>query len=270
MQGNHPLDGAKRFALHLLHRLLRSGAVFFHKLADLLTPRIESADQRVQPVLCFGDSLTEGYHNIWPHKTLAPHRTLPADVEGNEHTQLLCHPYSIKLGQLLAADVGDGAGGYMASLRYARVRAYSGWTSEELLPVLGRSLREGPWRCAVIMAGINDIIKERASASTVLRRLEDLCAACEAAGVPVVLLTNLEADLGEFFGPDDVGERTAALTELAEGVRRMRSERRVLIAEARAALPLEPALFDDALHLSSAGSDKLGEIVFQSIKFHGL
>ena len=252
-----------------LRRLLRSSATLLHRLADLLTPRL-AVDPRWSPVLCFGDSITEGYHNIWPHPELAPHRSLPPDVDANEHMALLCHPYSIRLGQLLAADVGDGAGGYLSSLRYARVRAYSGWTSEELLPVLTRSLREGNWRCAVLMAGVNDIIKERASASTILCRLEELCAVCEAVGVPVVLLTNLEADLGEFFGPDDLTERKAALDELASGVLRMRTERRIVVADARAAIPFGPEYFDDALHLKPMGSDKLAEVAFHAIKFHGL
>lgn len=111
------------------------------------------ADRRSQPVLCFGDSITEGYHNIWPHPTFAPAtRVLPRDVLQNEHAALLCHPYSIALGRMLSQDACDDAEGYKGSLRYARARGFSGWTAAELLPALRRSLNEGPWRCAVIMA----------------------------------------------------------------------------------------------------------------------
>ena len=270
----HTLRGA---TLQFLRTKMRSFATYLNRLADSLTtvPQLtyqaSGGDLRTQCVLCFGDSITEGYFGIWPHATLAPpdRPALPVDVEGHEHTALRTHPYSIRLGQLLANDVGDGAGGYKASLRYARARAYSGWTAEGLLPVLCRSLREGPWRCAVLMAGVNDIIWEQASAATVLQRLEDLCCACEAVGVPVVVLTNPEADLGEFFtAPEELAERTAALAAVADGVLRMRKRRAV--ADVRTALPLQPEFFDDALHPSPAGSDKLAEVVFQTIKFHGL
>ena len=312
------VDRLRRTALRGLYNVFRGTAGFYNMLADALAPRLEAtrsrADQRAHPVLCFGDSISEGYHNIWPHGELAPHRSLPPDVEAHEHTALLCHPYSIRLGQLLAADVGDGAGGYQSSLRYARVRAYSGWTAEQLLPVLCRSLSEGPWRCVVIMAGVNDVIKERcvnrmrwtparphvglhaacmrrtrlthrsfnsrlasASAASILGRLEQLYAVCDAAGVPVVALTNLEADLGEFFTPDEVPAMTDALDEVSRGVLEMRSRR--VVADARAALPInlnlppppgEPRFFDDAVHLTPAGSDKLAELIFQAMKFHGL
>lgn len=254
---------------------LRTLSVYLHRLADFIaTPRLThsaGSDARSHPVLCFGDSITEGYFNIWPHPEMAPQRTLPSDVEEHEHKALLCHSYAIRLGQLLAKDVGDGAGGYKASLRYARARAYSGWTAADLLPVLHRSLREGSWRCCVLMAGVNDVVWERASAATVLARLEDLCVACESAGVPVIILTNPEADLGAmgvFQAGEELSERMSTLAAVADGVQRMRTRR--VVADARAALPLRAEFFDDSLHPSAAGSDKLGEVVFSAIKFHGL
>mmetsp|Transcript_24551 Transcript_24551/g.76924 ORF Transcript_24551/g.76924 Transcript_24551/m.76924 type:complete len:261 (-) Transcript_24551:28-810(-) len=259
------LGGIRTAVLRHVSRLLHGCGSLLHRLAALCTPRL---NDHVRPVLCFGDSITEGYHNIWPHKTIAPQRTLPANVNRHEHAALLCHPYSIRLGSLLADDVGDGAGGYKDSLRYARARAYSGWTAEELLPVLRRSLREGPWRCAVIMAGCNDILWRNASAATTLTHLEALYAACDEAGVPVVALSNTEADLGEFFSGEQLAERTAALREVAAGVLQMRSKRAV--ADVRAALPLGAQHFDDALHPSPAGSDRIAEAVFQAIKLHGL
>ena len=46
----------------------------------------------------------------------------------------------------------------------------------QLLPMLCRSLAEGPWRCVVIMAGVNDVIKERCahehSGPPTLRRVQ--------------------------------------------------------------------------------------------------
>ena len=54
----------------------------------------------------------------------------------------------------------------------------------------------------------------------------------------------------------------------AAGVLQMRSKRAV--ADVRAALPLGAQHFDDALHPSPAGSDRIAEAVFQAIKLHGL
>ena len=158
------------------------------------------ADVRSYPVLCFGDSITEGYHNIWPHPTNAPgRRNFPEDGSAwhaHEHSRLLLKPYAIHLGYLLAADVGDCDSGYSASLRYARARGFSGWTAEELLPELRRSLREGAWRCAVIMAGVNDVLRDGVvDVPTLLARIEQLFRACDEAGVRVVALTPLECDM---------------------------------------------------------------------------
>ena len=257
------------FVLRRIQFILRSTGSVFNRLADLVAPKL-THDQRVHPVLCFGDSITEGYFNIWPHAKLAPQRpALPPNVNAHEHASLLCHPYSIRLGQLLAHDVGDGAGGYKDSLRYARSRAYSGWTAEELLPMLRRSLREGPWRCVVIMAGVNDVIWRQASTATVLAHLEELYAACDEAGVPVIALTNLEADLGEFFtDPIVLAERQKALADVAEGVLQMR--RRRVVADTRKEVPLNDDFFDDAVHPKPTGSVRLADCVFQAIKFHGL
>ena len=97
----------------------------------------------VEPVLCFGDSLTEGYSNIWQHPVFGPSHP---DDPAQEMARLRFHPYSIQLGARLAADAGEAGGGYAAALRYACCRAYSGWTAEELLPRLGRALDEGLWR----------------------------------------------------------------------------------------------------------------------------
>ena len=90
-------------------------------------------------------------------------------------------------------------------------------------------------------------------------------------GVPVVALTNTEGDLGEFFPPGEVAERTAALADVARGVLQLtQSRRKRAVADVRASLPLTTAFFDDAIHLSPAGSDRLAEVVFRAIKKHGL
>ena len=57
----------------------------------------------------FGDSLTEGYFNIWRHPIFGPNNP---DDPAQEMTRLRLHPYSIQLGARLAADAADDAAGY--------------------------------------------------------------------------------------------------------------------------------------------------------------
>lgn len=87
----------------------------------LTRSRRQSASAAVEPVLCFGDSLTEGYHNIWQHPVFGP--TNPDDP-AQEMTRLRLHPYSIQLGARLAADAADDDAGYASALRYACCPAY--------------------------------------------------------------------------------------------------------------------------------------------------
>ena len=42
--------------------------------------------------------------------------------------------------------------------------------------------------------------------------------------------------------------------------------RKRVVVDTRAALPIGPAYFDDSLHLTAAGSDRLGEVVHQAIR----
>lgn len=76
----------------------------------------------VEPVLCFGDSLTEGYFNIWQHPVFGPSHP---DDPTQEMARLRFHPYSIQLGARLAADAGEAAVGYAAGLRYAAQPAHA-------------------------------------------------------------------------------------------------------------------------------------------------
>ena len=87
----------------------------------LTRSRRQSASAAVEPVLCFGDSLTEGYHNIWQHPVFGPSNP---DDPAQEMTRLRLHPYSIQLGARLAADAADDDAGYASALRYACCPAY--------------------------------------------------------------------------------------------------------------------------------------------------
>jgi lysophospholipase L1-like esterase len=228
-------------------------------------------DRRSLPVLCFGDSITEGYHGIWPHPTFAPEREEFPDerFQVHEHLRLRCHPYAIHLGASLAKDVGDAADGYKASLRYARARGFSGWTAAELLPELRRSLREGGWRCAVILAGCNDVLLEGVTdPKVVLSRIDLLYDACDAAGVPVIGVTNLDVDTPHhgMVPPEMQQLYKDTLAAVAEGVAaRCHAQGRPLV-DARRALPLCEEFFDDSIHPSPVGAHRLADEVHTAIR----
>jgi len=262
-----------RLALSFLTRRVNLAVAFFTRLriASRAAAAAAPEDRRSCPVLCFGDSITEGYFNIWPHPEHAPGRTLPTDrtINLNEHEKLLCHPYAIHLGLALASDAGDAAEGYKASLRYARARGFSGWTAAELLPELRRCLREGGWRCAVILAGSNDCLMEGVTdANLILSRMDLLYEACDAAGVPVVCVTNLDVDTAHHgMVPPELQETyRSTVAAVAAGVaERAHAAGRPLV-DARSALPLCAQYYDDSLHPSPAGARKLADEVHTAIR----
>ena len=60
--------------------------------------RKSSEASAIRPVLCFGDSITEGYHGIWDHPEFGPRGKPNAD----ELVHVRMHSYAIRLGALLA------------------------------------------------------------------------------------------------------------------------------------------------------------------------
>lgn len=220
-------------------------------------------DRRALPVLCFGDSLTEGYFGVWAHPDFSP----PTNTGGDEVANVRFRPYAVRLGYRLAADAADADAGYKAALRYATTRAYSGWTAEELLPQLRAALRERPWRCACILAGSNDVVLEGADRDTVLSRVRALHAACEEAGVPVVAMTLPDADLKHhgLVPPAHAERRRQTLSDVSAELARVCKARRTPLADVRRALPLCAEHYDDCMHPSPSGSEVLAEAVYVAL-----
>jgi lysophospholipase L1-like esterase len=227
----------------------------------ITTLSLTMADRRSLPVLCFGDSLTEGYHGVWVHPEFSP----PSNTNGDEVNNVRFRPYAARLGHRLAVDVNDATEGYKACLRYACTRAYSGFTAEELLPQLRAALRERHWRAVCILAGSNDVVLQGVSAETALARLRQLHEACDAAGVPVVAVTPPDADTA-YHGlvPSEVAEtRRQTLAQLSADLTALCARQKRPLADARAALPLCADHYDDCMHLSAIGSDALADVVYQ-------
>ena len=257
-----------RMAKDALSRLTALLTKHVLRLTALLGYSPPTIDRRSLPVLCFGDSITEGYHGVWQHPEFSP----AANTNENEISNVRFHPYAVRLGHLLAADAADAAEGYKAALRYACVRAYSGWTAEELTPQLNAALRERPWRAACVLAGTNDAVLAGVDAATTLARIQRLHEACDAAGVPVVVLTPPDADLAHhgLVPAEEAAQRRTVITEVADGLIRTSKKSGRALADVRAALPLCAAFFDDCLHPSPDGYDRMADVIHDALHRHGL
>jgi lysophospholipase L1-like esterase len=227
---------------------------------------------RLAPVLCFGDSITEGYMGIWHHPTFAPARSDPTEWPSGELEPLRLHPYAIHLGAALSAEAGEAGGGYKTALCHAVARAYSGWTAAEMLAALTRELAAGPWRAVVICAGSNDVVLG-ASAEATLPLVRALHAACDRHGVPVVVVPNPDCDMAHHGLCKDPARQRAELTKLAAMLADGAAAAGRAVADARAAMPMDAAhahLWDDSIHPSPAGSRALAQAVHAAMRKHGL
>ena len=227
--------------------------------------RRRSRARRSAPILCFGDSITAGYVGVWG----------PKNPNEREVENVSFHPYALRLGELLvgkAATVTD-------CLRKAQALGYSGYTAQELLPELRRALRAGPWRAVVVCAGTNDVSRENVDEDEIYRRILALVSLCERWGVPVVVLPPLDCDLAwvKYVNPHvtrEPKECERVLRRVAERILEHCRARGLPVVDTRRALPYDVeahgAMWDDTVHLSTAGSDKLGALVYDAVVRAGL
>lgn len=204
-------------------------------------------------VLCFGDSLTAGF------------------LRGGRDF----HPYSSRLQALLGDDL---------VWRIDHV-GLSGWTTTQMVDEmdsprvvdvcgiewaggLSAQLRAAATAMVIILAGTNDLADVMRQGSSlhaegvqrVVSQLGVLHDEARAAGCTTVALTVPEHP-AEVTVPDlrRVRERINA------GIDGLRAEGRVsLVVDVAAGLPHSDAsLWDDGLHLSASGYDRLGELVYE-------
>lgn len=222
-------------------------------------------------MLCFGDSLTGGYHGVWKHPVYGP-----SNPGRGELSVVKFHPYALKLGARLATTAAGTESEVFTgqSLAHAEAVHYSGWTASQLRPRLEAALKAGPWRACVILAGTNDVIFG-VSAAEATARVAELYTLCERQGLPVIAISNPDCDT-KWHGlvdPPRVQSCRAAIAELAAGVARECAQRGHALVDGRAVLPMDEAhahLWDDSLHFSPQGSDILGDAVFEVMLRNGL
>ena len=223
-----------------------------------LYPNQASSDPYSRNILCFGDSLTSGYYN---------------------HGQAF-HPYSQRLGQLLNSD---------RKLRYyvktsGKVREMAHGSMAKRLPeVLGNSSR---FDWVIILGGTNDVahVKNFGDDDSfmnqlinvwtpqIVRDIELLHEISHKYGARTVLLTIPESAYEAWPQFKTLwvmrNKLNADLREYA-----LRSQGSVVLCDLATKLPrhslspeVQALLWNDHLHLTPYGYDKMAEIVYQCIK----
>mmetsp|Transcript_51558 Transcript_51558/g.95390 ORF Transcript_51558/g.95390 Transcript_51558/m.95390 type:complete len:239 (-) Transcript_51558:127-843(-) len=235
---------------------------------------------QMAPVLCFGDSLTAGYHGVWQHPLIHP-----SNPNKNELSNVRFHPYAYALGAELFLDrnperrKADSEVFSPEALTCAEAYGYSGFCADELLPKLECALKAGPWRCCVVLAGSNDIIGGGCSVEVTLERIKALYAACERAAVPVVVLVNTDCDTANhgMVPAAEAGVRRQRLRDLGDALVKFSQAKAWPCCDVRdrfrfpqSAEDPSAELWDDSLHYSPKGSQTLGALVAQTICTHSL
>ncbi|GLC37015.1 hypothetical protein PLESTB_001401400 [Pleodorina starrii] len=203
---------------------------------------LETSDAKYN-ILAFGDSLTEGYYNYGIH----------------------FHPYSNKLEELLNSN------GYSAKVheRGNSGERVMGGMERRLPQLLHQFERNGirlNW--VIVLGGTNDL-GYGADPNSVYAGLQSLYAACHSHGARVLALTVLQ-NAGS--NGDLIDDRTR-LNDLIRGTP-AGGQDYVTVLDVERQLPYPRsredaqalALWDDMLHLTPAGYDALGQIVYDTLK----
>ncbi|GLI69563.1 hypothetical protein VaNZ11_014199 [Volvox africanus] len=202
--------------------------------------RIEGSDVKYN-ILAFGDSLTEGYY----------------------HAGYSYHPYNIKLNELLTSN------GYSAKVheRGESGELVVGGMDVRLPILLDHFKRQGvqlSW--VIILGGINDL-GHRTPADAVYEGLRSLYAACHQHGARVLALTCLQM-------ANSLGDHPDGRTQLNDLIRETpASLDYVTVLDLDKELPFPrsqtdetAALWDDILHLTPAGYDTMGRIIYGALR----
>ncbi|KXZ41703.1 hypothetical protein GPECTOR_313g5 [Gonium pectorale] len=147
---------------------------------------------------------------------------------------------------------------------------------ERRLPELLRAAKSKgvKFSWVLIMGGINDIRKgDNLNATRLFEGLQSLYAACHAHGARVLAMTVLQKGLPKGT-PPEVEPARQRLNELIRGAAKQHSDYITLLdtdkllpfPHNRKASPGLVPLWDGTLHLSAAGYDRLGELVFAALR----
>ena len=202
-----------------------------------------AAGKEVFRILAFGDSLTEGWC----------------------HFGLKFHPYTSRLKELLRS----------SSNRACELinKGRSGETTDEMVSRLARVLStEGPFHLAIILGGTNDLGQSWETANPLFERLKSLHETVLEHGATSVAVTIPETGYEEMEQYAFAKKKRNKINELL-GTYAADSNGKVVLCDFAAKFPrhsLKPdeleRLWNDGLHLTPAGYDRMAEIIYEVIR----
>ena len=202
------------------------------------------AKEAEQLVLCFGDSLTEGWY-----------------AYGSKR-----HAYALRLEKLLAAH------GAFACVELG----LAGECTPDMLVRLRDLHKACPtrFRFAVLLGGTNDLGSPNADPARIAGNLASMCdVAHEGFGAERVFVMTIPETMYDHDRDDELLRGATATNALLEALPADRPF--VEVVPLRRKMPYEglaeaerKLLWDDGLHWTAAGSDRVGEIVFESLGPH--
>lgn len=199
-------------------------------------------------ILAFGASLTEGYY----------------------FSGLRFHPYAIRLGQLLrpsflAVDIENAGVSGEAVL------------SSTMLPRLKQLLSSASnhrYDWVLLLAGTNDVMRDQQKASRVFDGFKLLISECHKHGARVLCMTLPETAVPKELPVDF--ERQGYNRFIREELTTNSSEKdKIVVLDVDRLLPyhaLSPderkKIWDDEVHLTPKGYDRLGELIYEALRTH--
>jgi len=221
----------------------------------------EENSARLLKVLTFGDSLTEGFHRFG----------------------FAFHPYSNELTKLIDEKYAEQEDNEKEAMVHQR--GLSGENTDHMIPrlagILDRVAKTGfPYHVVCVLAGTNDLADDD-TAEQIFSRLKHLYEQVMMHGDGRTLLVTITIPPSAFMDEEYVARRSAinALIKEYSSSNNCDSaaaggERgRVVCVDAEQGLPYwsapgekDTVLWDDALHLTPEGYDRLGGLVFSAIE----
>lgn len=199
-------------------------------------------------ILAFGASLTEGYHS----------------------NGLRFHPYTIRLGQLLRSSHPtvniDNAG--------VSGEAVLDSTMLSRLKILLSSANNQPYHWVLILAGTNDALRDQRRAAHIFYGLQLLINECHQHNARVLCMT-LPETAQPTNSPIDA-ERQAYNRLIREELGKQTDEmKKTVLLDVERSLPYHSLssaerkeIWDDGLHLTPKGYDRLGELIYETLRIH--
>lgn len=203
--------------------------------------------------LTFGDSLTEGFY----------------------HNGLSFHPYAIELTRLINKQ-------HPELEAIVHERGLSGEYTDHMIPRLAGMLdraakSQHPYHIVCVLAGTNDLASDDFP-NEVFNRLKQMYEQVLAHGDGRTLLVTITIPPSAFVDEEYVARRSAINAMIKEYSSRAvagMGQGRVVCVDAEQGLPYwispgdkDAVLWDDALHLTPEGYDRLGGLVFSAIEPH--